>query len=82
VSAQASQWRELARTAGDGVAAALLWNESVNRAKVAVSDERLCHFVDFELRGAEALSAFHRPFVDVAAQLTGVGRRTDKEAIV
>ena len=82
MSPPASQWRELARTTGDGVAAALLWNESVNRAKVAVSDERLCHFVDFELRGGEALNAFHRPFADVAVQLTRVGRRTDEEAIV
>jgi hypothetical protein len=82
VSPPASQWRELARTTGDGVAAALLWNESVNRVKVAVSDERLCHFVDFGLPDGEALSAFHQPFADVAAQLAALRRQTDEEAIV
>jgi hypothetical protein len=64
-----THWRELARTAGDGVEAALLWEESTNRVKVAVSDGRLCHHVDFEIAGTDALSAFHRPFAAAAVQL-------------
>jgi hypothetical protein len=78
VSPTEIHWRELARTSGNGVEAALLWDESINRVKVAVSDGRLCHHVDFELAGAEALSAFHRPFAAVAAQLPPATDVTDK----
>ena len=69
VSPTASQWRELARTTSNGVEAALLWNESCNRVKVAVNDERLCHHLEFELVDPNALNAFRRPFVDVATRL-------------
>jgi hypothetical protein len=69
VSPTASQWRELARTTTDGVEAALLWNESCNRVKVAVNDDRLCHHLEFELTDENALRAFNRPFVDVATQV-------------
>jgi hypothetical protein len=69
VSSTARQWRELARTTSNGVEAALLWNESCNRVKVAVNDERLCHHLEFELVDPQALNAFRRPFVDVATQL-------------
>lgn len=69
MSATEIHWRELARTTGNGVEAALLWDESINRVKVAVSDGRLCHHVDFEIARGELLSAFHRPFAAVAAQL-------------
>jgi hypothetical protein len=65
----ATHWRELARRTGNGVEIALLCNEVVNRIKVVVSDDRLCHHLDFELDGAEALSAFRRPFADATAQL-------------
>jgi hypothetical protein len=74
----ASQWRELARTTHDGVEAALLWNESCNRVKVAVNDERLCHHLDFELVDPDAVNAFSRPFVDVATQLALVNGPTDE----
>ena len=80
VSPTASQWRELARTTGNGVEAALLWNESSNRVKVAVSDERICHHLEFEVVGADAVSAFNRPFGDVAAQLTREYARVDEGA--
>lgn len=73
-------WRELARTTGNGVEAALLWDESINRVKVAVSDGRLCHHLDFEIAGGDALSAFHRPFAAAAAQLPPATDVTDKGA--
>ena len=77
MSSTASPWRELARTTGDGVTAALLWNESSNRVKVAVSDERICHHVEFQLVGADALSTFRRPFADVVTQLTREARANE-----
>src|SRR5262245_26200443 len=52
------RWVELAKRATDGLEVALLWNRSSNRVKVAVSDERLCHYLDFEVAPADALSAF------------------------
>ena len=58
----ARKWRELARRSGDGVEVALLWDKSVDLVKVVVSDGRLCHHVDLELAGADALSAFHESF--------------------
>jgi hypothetical protein len=80
VSPTASPWRELARTTtNDGVEAALLWNESCNRIKVAVNDERLCHHLDFELVDPDALNAFRRPFADVVTQLARVDGGVIKE---
>lgn len=61
------QWRELARTSNAGASAVLLWDKSSNRVRVALSDERLCHYVDFEIRLAARLarvSAVDGPFVD------------------
>jgi hypothetical protein len=80
VSPTEIHWRELARTTGNGVEATLLWDESINRVKVAVSDGRLCHHVDFEIAGGDALKAFHRPFAAVAAQLPPATDVTDKGA--
>jgi len=56
MSSTRSQWQVLARTENDDAAADLLWNESSNRVRVALSDERLCHYVDFELRLAARLA--------------------------
>ena len=50
------QWQELARTSNDGASAVLLWDNSSNRVRVALSDERLCHYVDFEVRLAASLA--------------------------
>ncbi|MGH3081247.1 MAG: hypothetical protein ACRDNH_08960 [Gaiellaceae bacterium] len=71
----ATEWRELARRAGDGIEVAVLWNSSVNRLKVAVSDERLCHHLDFELDDADAINAFREPFADATTHLLA---RTDE----
>jgi hypothetical protein len=65
----ATDWRELARRTGNGVDVALLWNPSVNRVKVAVSDAQLCHHLDFDIAGSDALSAFYRPFAQATTNL-------------
>jgi len=73
------RWVELAKRATDGLEVALLWNRSSNRVKVAVSDERLCHYLDFEVAPADALSAFYHPFANAAVQLRGTPDRGDEE---
>jgi hypothetical protein len=65
----ALEWRELARKAGSCVEVALLWNRSLNRIKVAVIDEQLCHHLDFEVDEADAVGAFERPFADATSHL-------------
>lgn len=55
MSRTTGQWRELARTSNDGATAVLLWDRSSNRVRVTLSDERLCHYVDFEVRLAARL---------------------------
>jgi hypothetical protein len=72
VSPNAIEWRELARTTGGGVEVALLRNEARKRAKVVVSDQRVCRHMDFELAASNAAIAFERPFRDAATQLIPV----------
>ncbi len=67
----ATEWQELARRTGGGIEVALLWNKSRNLVKVVVNDARLCHHIDFEVAGADALSAFHHPFGYAASRLAG-----------
>jgi hypothetical protein len=55
VSRTASQWQELARRENGSAAAVLLWDESSNQVRVALSDESCCHYVDFEVRLAARL---------------------------
>ena len=74
MSSTVREWRELARRAANGIEVAVLWNSSLNRLKVAVSDERLCHHLDFELDDADAIDAFRQPFADATAHLLA---RTD-----
>jgi len=69
MSSAVREWRELARRAANGIEVAVLWNSSLNRLKVAVSDERLCHHLDFELDDADAIDAFRQPFADATAHL-------------
>jgi hypothetical protein len=71
------RWHELARRAGNGVEILLLLHKSVDLVKVVVSDERLCHHVDLEVRGADALRAFSVPFADATALLSA-GDATDE----
>ena len=80
MSTNATEWRELARTAGEGVEVALLRSESRNRAKVVVSDRHVCRHVDFELAASDAASAFERPLRDVVAQLSPTHGGTNEGA--
>jgi hypothetical protein len=66
-----AHWVELAKRASNGLAVVLLWDRASNRVKVAVSDERLCHHLDFEVARADALKAFDHPFAHAAARLAG-----------
>jgi hypothetical protein len=63
-----ADWVELAKRASNGLEVTLLWNRSSNRVKVVVSDERLCHHLDFDVARADALSAFYHPFADAVAR--------------
>jgi hypothetical protein len=64
------RWQEVARRAASGVEVTLLRNKSVDLVKVVVSDGRLCHHVDLELAGADALRAFYEPFADATVRLS------------
>ena len=64
-----ADWVELAKRASNGLEVVLLWDRSSNRVKVAVSDQWLCHHLDFEVARADALSIFHHPFAHAAARL-------------
>jgi len=64
------RWQEVARRAASGVEVMLLWNKSVDLVKVVVSDGRLCHHVDLEVSGTDALRAFSEPFAEAAARLS------------
>jgi hypothetical protein len=67
-------WIELAKRAADGLEVLLLWNRSSNRVKVAVSDERVCHYIDFDVARADALSAFYHPFAYATSRLADGSR--------
>jgi hypothetical protein len=73
-SSVSAGWVELAKRAANGLEVALLWNRSSNRVKVAVSDERICHHLDFEVGRADALSAFYHPFADATSRLADPAR--------
>jgi hypothetical protein len=77
VSVTAIRWKQLARRTGDGVEATLLWDESIRRIKVTVSDERLCHHLDFDVDGAGVMSAFSGAFADAAAGVFVPPRREE-----
>jgi hypothetical protein len=68
-STMSAGWVELAKRAASGLEVVLLWNRSSNRVKVAVSDERVCHHLDFEVARADALSAFYHPFAYATSRL-------------
>jgi hypothetical protein len=67
--AATGNWVELARRTGSGLEVLLLRSRSSDRMKVVVTDERLCHHLDFDLAGTDALSAFHHPFANAAAHM-------------
>jgi hypothetical protein len=76
-TAGSARWVELSRRAANEVEIALLWDISRNRVKVAVSDDRAYHYLDFEVTRADALSAFYHRFTDTTSRLS---RRSDLSA--
>jgi hypothetical protein len=69
VSRTASRWQELARTTNDGAAAVLFWNESSKLIRVALTDERLSNYVDFEIRCEAQLRPLLAPLHGMTAEL-------------
>ena len=59
-------WVELASRANDGLEITLLWHRSSGRVKVAVADVRRDRTAEFGVAGADALAAYHHPFVYTA----------------
>jgi hypothetical protein len=55
--------RELDRRINGGFDVRLLWNSQTNRVFVAVEHQRHGDTLEFEVRAADALEAFHHPFV-------------------
>jgi uncharacterized protein with von Willebrand factor type A (vWA) domain len=69
-TAGSARWLELSRRAANEVEVALLWDISRNCVRVAVSDDRLCHYLDFEVTRADALGAFNHRFTDATSRLS------------
>lgn len=59
----ASPRRELDHRTGGGVEVRLLWDSQTNGVAVAVTDERSGASFEFEVDPADALDAFHSPYV-------------------
>lgn len=55
--------RELDRRTNDGIDVRLLWNPQTDRVSVAVEDERSEETFELEVDPADALAAFHHPYV-------------------
>lgn len=66
-------WIELAKRAADGMEIALLWDRSRGQVKVAVSDERVCHYLDLDVARADVLRAFNGPFANATERLVASG---------
>jgi hypothetical protein len=63
-----NDWRELAQRTSDGLEVTLLWSKSRDRVKVAVADSKIGDWFQFDVAGANALSAFYHPFVFAASR--------------
>jgi hypothetical protein len=60
----------MARRAGGGIEVALLWNGSMNRVKVTVSDGRQCRFLELEVAQPDAFPAFSEQFAQAVSRLS------------
>ncbi len=58
-----NDWRDLAQRAGGGLEVTLLWSKSRNRLKVTVIDHNTGDEFEFGAPPADALSAYHHPFI-------------------
>jgi hypothetical protein len=59
-------WRELARREADGLDIGLIWNGRDGRVRVTVDDRKVAERLHFDVPGADALAAYHHPFVYAA----------------
>jgi hypothetical protein len=55
--------RELDSRTSDGIEVKLLWNQRTNQVHVSVADCRRAEGFQFEVAPANALKAFHHPYV-------------------
>ena len=55
--------RELDHRVSDGIDVTLLWNSRTDRVCIAVGEERTGAFFELEVDPADALFAFHHPYV-------------------
>ena len=55
--------RELDHRTNDGLDVRLLWNSRTNQVFVAVEDPRSGDLFEVTVSGADALDAFHNPYV-------------------
>lgn len=72
LAARAARWspqhreaaiRELDHRTSDGIAVTLLWNAQTKQVFVAVEDDRNAEWFTLEVRAADALDAFHHPYL-------------------
>jgi hypothetical protein len=67
----------MARRADDGIEVALLWNGSLNRVKVIVSDDRQCRYLELEVAQPEVFPAFSEQFAQAVSRLPAVDLEAD-----
>jgi hypothetical protein len=56
------RWTELASAANEGLEVSLLRSKSSDRVKVAIADTTLDRRFEFDVTGADALTAFYHQF--------------------
>jgi len=62
MSAQTTNWIELADRANDGLDVRLFWNRSDGRVKVTVTRTTTGRTAELRVAPEDALTAFHHPF--------------------
>ena len=62
----ATERRELAHRAGNGIEVTLLWTEATNAITIAVLDANSGEVIEFEVDGSRALDAFNHPYAYAA----------------
>ena len=55
--------RELDRRTNDGIDVRLLWDPQTDRVSITVEDQRSEEILELEVDPADALAAFHHPYV-------------------
>jgi hypothetical protein len=65
-----AQLRELDHRTGHGIEVSLLWDPDSDRVLLAVEDHRREESIRLEVRAADALHAFHHPYVYIGSDPT------------